>query len=141
MVETLNAMINDEASLWLVFAGSLVAATLIPFASEALLLGALTLHPHLVWPMFAVATAGNTIGGMMSYGIGRFIPHRQEIKYEALARRYGAWSMLLSWLPVIGDALCVAAGWLRLAILPVVVLMAFGKAFRYLAVIGGWMAA
>ena len=62
-----------------------------------------------------MATLGNTAGGMTSYLIGRFIPSRKlDSKAIQHVRRYGAPVTLLAWLPIVGDALCVAAGWLRI---------------------------
>ncbi|MGR5457243.1 YqaA family protein, partial [Vibrio alfacsensis] len=80
-----------------------------------------------------VATIGNTLGGLTNYWIGIWLPNRtQEEKHghKAMAwiQKYGYWTLLLSWLPVIGDPLCLAAGWLRMKFLPCVVLIAIGKA-------------
>src|SRR5919106_3866810 len=104
---------DPAASLWTLFASSFLAATLLPGGSEAVLFAVLKLHPHLAWTAVLVATAGNTLGGLSSYVIGRVLPRAKPIKGLAAIERYGAPALLLSWLPLIGDALCVAAGWLR----------------------------
>ena len=136
MLEALQGFFTQEASLWSLLIGSFVAATLVPVSSEVMLFAVLRLHPELFWPAIAVATLGNSAGGMTSYVLGRFIPHKREIRYEAHLKRYGAATLLLAWAPVVGDGMCVAAGWLRLAWLPCLIYMAVGKAARYLVVAG-----
>lgn len=125
----------DAAGLSAVFASSFLAATLLPGGSEAVLFATLRLQPHLYWPAIALATAGNTLGGMTSYLIGRLLPGRER-GHRAMAwvRRYGSAALLLAWAPVIGDALCVAAGWLRVNWLAAAAFMALGKLARYLVV-------
>jgi membrane protein YqaA with SNARE-associated domain len=71
---------DETFSLWALFTGSFLAATLLPGGSEAVLFGVLKLHPQLWWTALGVATAGNTLGGMSSYLIGRLLPQKQEIK-------------------------------------------------------------
>ena len=105
---------NESVSLMALFASSFLAATLLPGGSEAVLFGMLKLHPEQFWPALGVATLGNTLGGMSSYLIGRVIPPKQDLRGLPAARRYGAPVLLLSWVPILGDPLCVAAGWLRL---------------------------
>ncbi len=134
MLESLQSFFTVDASLWSLFLGSLIAATLVPVSSELMLFAALRLHPDMLWTALLVATAGNTAGGMISYGIGRFIPHRQPWRHEGWLRRVGEPALLFAWLPVLGDALCVAAGWLRLGWWPCLLYMAAGKAARYATV-------
>ena len=136
VLESLQAWLSADAGLWSLLAGSFIAATLIPISSEVLLFAVISLHPELFWPALGVATLGNTAGGMVSYAMGRFIPHRREHKYEARVKRHGAPLLLLAWVPLIGDGLCIAAGWLRLAPLPCLLWMAVGKGARYLIVAG-----
>ena len=122
---------SETASLWALFASSFLAATLLPGGSEAVLFGVLKLHPDQVWPALAAATLGNTLGGMSSYLIGRIMPQKQEIKGLAAVQRYGAPVLLLSWVPIIGDPLCVAAGWLRVNPWWSALCIAGGKFVRY----------
>ena len=140
MLADLQSFFTAGASLWSLFFGSLIAATLVPVSSELMLFAVLRLHPDLLAPALAVATAGNTLGGMLSYGMGRFIPHREPVRHEAWLRRAGEPALLLAWLPLLGDALCLAAGWLRLDWRHCLLYMAVGKAARYLAVavLGTW---
>src|SRR5512147_2675203 len=114
----------EGTSLWALFIASFLAATLLPGGSEAVLFGVLKQHAGSFWPALAVATTGNTLGGMTSYLLGRLLPpaHQEpgarsqgrQRQAAAWARRYGAPAMLAAWVPLIGDPLCVAAGWLRL---------------------------
>ena len=80
---------SDAASLWSLFAGSFLAATLLPMSSEALLFALLALDVSLMWPALWVATAGNTLGGMTSYLIGRLIPGREAATAMQWVRRWG----------------------------------------------------
>jgi membrane protein YqaA with SNARE-associated domain len=91
----------------------------------------LKLHPHQLWTALAVATLGNTLGGMSSYLLGRFIPQKARLKGLARVQQYGAPVLLLSWVPIVGDPLCVAAGWLRLNPLHCALCIAAGKFARY----------
>ncbi len=130
---------STEVALWGLFVAAFLAATLLPGGSELVLVAVLHRHPQLWWPAVGVATLGNTLGGVTSYLIGRCIPNRVQGRALVLAHRYGYWTLLFSWLPIVGDALCVAAGWLRfnpwLSLLP----LALGKWVRYVLVAGGWV--
>jgi membrane protein YqaA with SNARE-associated domain len=129
-------MMDETASLWLLFSSSFLAATLLPGGSEVVLFGVLKLHPGQYWAALAVATVGNTLGGMSSYLIGRVIPQGRPLKGLATLQKYGSPALLLSWVPVIGDPLCVAAGWLRLNPWLCLAFMALGKFARYLVIAG-----
>ena len=125
---------SEEAGLWALFASSFLAATLLPGGSEAVLFGVLTQHPSQYWPAIGVATLGNTLGGMSSYLIGRLVPRKEDLPGLAAVRRYGTPALLLSWVPFVGDPLCVAAGWLRLNPWLSALFIALGKLARYLAI-------
>lgn len=118
-------------TLGALFVASFLAATLLPGGSEAALFGVLQLQPELLWPALGVATLGNTLGGLSSYLIGRLIPQKAGLKGLDLVRRWGSPALLLSWVPLIGDPLCVAAGWLRLNPWWSTVFIATGKFLRY----------
>src|SRR5688500_1367417 len=105
---------EPQASLAALFASSFLAATVLPGGSEAVLFGVLRLQPDLAVQAIAVATIGNTLGGLSSYLLGRVLPQGRPLKGLAAVRRYGSPVLLFSWVPIVGDALCVAAGWLRL---------------------------
>jgi membrane protein YqaA with SNARE-associated domain len=131
---------NETLSLWALFMSSFLAATLLPGGSEAVLFGVLKGHPQLFGPALLAATIGNTLGGMSSYLIGRLIPQRRELKGLERVRQYGSPILLLSWVPIVGDAFCVAAGWLRLNPWLAAAFMATGKFGRYLVIaqIAAW---
>lgn len=123
------------AELATLFALSFAAATLVPLPSEASLFAYVHVYPDRAAVAVAVATVGNTAGGMTSYGIGRLIPPR-NVSARAIEwlRRYGAAATALAWLPVLGDALCVASGWLRMHWAAVLAFMAAGRLARYIVV-------
>lgn len=125
---------SASASLWTLFITSFLAATLLPGGSEAVLFAVIRSHPTLYWPALAVATLGNTLGGMSSYLIGRVLPQGRELKRLEAVRRHGSPILLLSWVPIVGDAFCVAAGWLGLNPWTSSAFMAAGKLARYVVV-------
>jgi membrane protein YqaA with SNARE-associated domain len=105
------------------FISALAASTILPMSSEVVL-GALAVSGAAdVWLLLAVATAGNTLGAVVNWGIGRYastwrtrLHWLEEAKFERACRwfnRWGIWCLLLSWLPVVGDPLTVVAGVLR----------------------------
>jgi membrane protein YqaA with SNARE-associated domain len=140
-LESLLAMLSlPQYGLSTVFVVALVSATLLPVGSEPAVFGLIKLNPDLFWPAVLVASAGNTVGGAISYWMGYGIERayervtRKHVEARALKwlERFGAKACLLSWLPLVGDPLCAVAGWLRLPFWPCVVYMAIGKFARYL---------
>lgn len=125
---------SEAASLGTLFASSFLAATLLPGGSEAVLFAVLKLHPGELWSAIAVATLGNALGGMSSYLIGRVIPPKKDLPGLPAVQKYGSPILLLSWVPVVGDPLCVAAGWLRINPWLSLVFITLGKLARYLAI-------
>ena len=142
----LVALALPQFGLSTVFVVSLVSATLLPLGSEPAVFGLVKLNPALFWPAIGVATAGNTLGGAitwwMGYGAERAYervkhhsPH--ELRVLRWLERFGAKACLLSWLPLVGDPLCAVAGWLRLPFWPCVAYMAIGKFARYVMMTAG----
>lgn len=126
---------------WLLFGSALLSSTLFPGGSEALLLYRLAEGADPLASVL-VATAGNVLGSAITWGMGRF--GRQALQRSAKAepriaraeawfRRYGQASLLLAWLPVVGDPLCLVAGVLRVPFLNFLLLVAVGKLARYAA--------
>ena len=116
-------------------AAAFLAATLVPLPSEGALFAYLQLHPEHTELAVAVATAANTAGGMTSYLVGRIVPQKGfNPRAMAWVHRYGAAATFLAFLPIIGDALCVAAGWLRVHWLGALAFMAAGRLARYTAI-------
>ncbi|BBE52180.1 Inner membrane protein YqaA [Ferriphaselus amnicola] len=130
-MEALNQFFSSDLSLWGLFLSSLLGATLLPGGSEVVLVGVLKIHPELLWPALLLGTLGNTLGGMISFGMGWALPMTQQLKHVDKVRNYGTPALLLAWAPLIGDALCVAAGWLRLNPWHAALFMAAGKFGRY----------
>ena len=125
-----------ETSLAALFAAAFVSATVLPANSEIVLAAFVRAFPERFAAAVAVATVGNTLGGLTTYGLGRLVPARYVPHARALAwvKRYGAAALLLSWVPLVGDALCAAAGWLRVPAWAAALAMAAGKLARYLVV-------
>ena len=130
---------TETASLYSLFISSFLAATLLPGGSEAVLFGVLKAYPETLWPALGFATLGNTLGGMVTFGMGWLLPQTQQLKHVEKVRVYGTPALLLAWVPLIGDALCLAAGWLRLNLWQAALFMAIGKFARYwiIAVVSG----
>lgn len=120
------------------FVSAFTSATVLPGNSEAALLALLHFKPQLALLAVAVATIGNTLGGLTTVWLGRRILKTPQGRAVALAQRYGPVSLLLSWVPLAGDALCGVAGWLRWHWWPVLVWMTLGKLARYSAL--AWFA-
>lgn len=129
------------------FVVAFLAATILPLQSEAVLTGLLALGREPWALLIAVASVGNTAGAVVNWGLGlglqRFQNHKwfpitpqQLAKATLTYQRFGRWSLLLAWLPIIGDALTVAAGVLREKLWVFVVLVGLGKTARYLALAG-----
>ena len=127
--------VDAATALWGLAASAFLSSTLLPGSSEIVLVALVLSSPELAWPAVAVATAANTLGGLTSYAVGRLLP-RPNVASRALAiaRRYGAPALLLSWVPVVGDALCVASGWLRQSVIGAAIAIAIGKLVRYVAI-------
>ena len=119
-----------------VFVIAFVSATLVPLGSEPAVFAVVRANPALFWPAIMVATFGNTLGGALDYFMGyrakvAFAKERKTRWFTWLAR-YGSKTMLLSWVPLIGDPLCTLGGWLHLPFWPSIGYMAVGKFLRYL---------
>lgn len=125
-----------EIGLTSVFFICFVSATLLPMGSEPAVFAVISADNHLFWPVMMVATIGNTLGGAVNYWIGlgtrRVFAKERETRWFGWLNRFGAKTMLLSWLPGIGDPICTLAGWLRLPFWPSLFYMAIGKFCRYL---------
>ena len=131
------------SDLIVMFSGAFLAATLLPGGSEVLLVALLNKVPQAWLVLVAVASIGNTLGAMTSFYLGRLgrfakspeaLSEGKHVKALTLIERYGVWSFLLSWAPIIGDILCLLAGWLKLPMLPALSMIFIGKTVRYLMV-------
>jgi membrane protein YqaA with SNARE-associated domain len=134
----LENFISPDAGLAGLLIASFLAATLVPLSSEAALFAYVSAYPEHTTIAIATATVANSAGGMTTYWMGRLLPERTQkrISPRAVAwlQRHGAPATFFAWLPVVGDALCVAAGWLRLNWVAALAFMAAGRLLRYLVV-------
>lgn len=133
-------MTSDEISLWALFVSAFVSSTLFPGGSEVLLAVLAGQHSHNQLTLLGIATLGNTLGGMTTWGLGWLMAcwyplsrltkprHQQAVSY---LQKWGSPALLLSWVPVIGDPLCLAAGWFRINGFVALGFIGFGKALRY----------
>ena len=143
----MNALLTPAESLLSLGLAAFLAATVLPFSSEAVLFGVLRMHGDLFWPALAIATVGNTAGGMSTWLMGRYISGRFIGSKKPLTllergqlervQRWGAPALMFAWLPVVGDALCLASGWLRLDGMQVMVWQIAGRFARYWVVAQG----
>lgn len=129
---------SDALSLASLFASSFLSATLLPGNSEVVLVAMLLSGVSQPWLLVLIATMGNSLGGLTNVILGRFFPLREKSRWQEKAvgwlKRYGAATLLLSWMPVIGDLLCLLAGWMRISWGPVLFFLCLGKALRYIVI-------
>ncbi|WP_372423185.1 YqaA family protein [Salinarimonas chemoclinalis] len=136
---------GDIAMLAALAFSAFTSATLLPGTSEAALVGVLALGEAAAWLAVAVATIANVAGSVVNWGIGRFLvrfrhhprfpvsPERFA-RTEALYRRWGVASLLLSWTPIVGDPLTVIAGVMRTPLVVFLPLVIVAKGGRYVVV-------
>lgn len=156
----LSVLAIPDVGLSAVFLISFVSATLVPLGSEPAVFAAVKAAPDLFWSLVGMATLGNTLGGALDYWMGYAARRaltagkpgaallvatpvvRKDFAAERASRwfgwleRYGPATMLLAWLPGIGDPICTLAGWLQLPFWPSVAYMAVGKFLRYVTTTG-----
>ncbi|PUE48278.1 hypothetical protein B9Z47_10445 [Limnohabitans sp. 2KL-1] len=138
--EILQWLALPQHGLSTVFVVAFISATLLPMGSEPAVFGLVKLNPDMFWLAIVVATAGNTLGGMLSWWMGWGTHHAVDkwrdsgthIRALAWLEKLGPKACLLSWLPGVGDPLCAVAGWLKMPLWPCTLYMAIGKFFRYL---------
>ncbi|OOF36840.1 YqaA family protein [Rodentibacter heidelbergensis] len=133
--------------LWLMFISAFLSATVLPGNSEVvfvtLAISKLTFHSLFsaeVLGLVFIATLGNGLGSLTTYGIGRWFPKFESQNDRTLwvmekLRRYGAVALLLSWLPIVGDLFCAVAGWLRLNFIASCLFIFIGKLVRYVVLL------
>ena len=137
----MDSLLSPDGSLASLAVAAFLAATLLPFPSEAALFAVLRMHPDLFWIAIIVATIANTAGGMTNYLIGLLIEksvvHARLPGQIERVKKWGAAATAFGWLPVVGEALCVASGWLKLGWLSVMVWQFAGRGLRYWVVAHG----
>lgn len=134
----LAALAAPQIGLFSVFVISFLSATLLPLGSEPAVFAVIKANMALFWPAILVATTGNTLGGIVNYWMGvgakQVFAREKQTRWFGWLQRFGAKTMLLAWLPGIGDPLCLLAGWLKLPFWPCVLYMAIGKFLRYVTI-------
>lgn len=134
-----NLLALPEYGLSTLFVAAFISATLLPIGSEPALFGLLKLNPDIFWPAVFVATAGNTLGGMLDWWIGygahqvadKYSHSKHHLKALDFLEKLGPKACFLSFLPLVGDPLCAVAGWLRMPFWPCAGYMLVGKFTRY----------
>ncbi|XXQ69239.1 YqaA family protein [Neisseriaceae bacterium B1] len=130
---------NQQAQLIALFFSALTSATILPGTSDAALMWLVHHLPELKHSAFITATLGNSLGSLLSYGMGRMLPEKMQQRLSAAGvqnlQRWGVPLLLFSWVPLVGDALPLAAGWLRLSFWRSALLITLGKAARYAVLI------
>lgn len=139
----LGFFLQTEHQLWLMFFSSFLSSTLLPGNSE-IVFGTLAVQTDTPFLLWFIATLGNSLGSLTTYAMARLIPPPNFVENTSkktayaikLAQQYGAYSLLLSWLPLLGDVLCGVAGWLRLPLWQTALCITLGKGARYALI--GW---
>lgn len=135
----------DDLSLTALFVSGFISATLLPGGSEVLLAWQLNEGIHAPFDLWLAVTAGNALGGIVTFLMGWGIAHYFPLKSFSKPRqqqaqrwltKYGPFALLLSWVPLIGDPLCLMAGWLKTRFLLSLLMITLGKAIRYLLIVG-----
>jgi len=137
----LQSWMSAEAGLWGVFFSALLSATILPGSSEVVISALIAAYPALAWTCFAVALAGNLVGCVLTIfmghagrqGLERFQSVKVDLDRPLIQRlrRWGPPALVLSFLPLVGDAMVLAAGWLKMPFWPSLFWIAVGKGARY----------
>jgi membrane protein YqaA with SNARE-associated domain len=134
----MGALAIPGVGLPALFIISLLASTLLPLGSEPALLAVVIANQSMFWQAIFVATLGNTLGSVIGYWMGyeakQVFAKERKTHWFGWLLRFGPKTLLLSWAPVIGDPLCVVAGWLKMPFWPCVFYMAIGKFLRYVII-------
>jgi membrane protein YqaA with SNARE-associated domain len=130
--------VNEFLTYGSLFGSSFLSATLLPGSSEEVLVALMIAQKGSVYGLLLAASVGNTLGGLTNILLGRLMPPKGQGRWHDTAmtwlHRLGPAALIFSWLPVVGDLLCVLAGWLRFAWLPSVLFLAIGKTLRYIVI-------
>lgn len=130
-------------SLWTLFISAFISSTLLPGGVEALLAYQVSEQPQAAPTLILVATLGNTLGSNITFAMGALIARVYPLKVldkpkQLRAKRWltsrGPWVLLFAWLPIIGDPLCLLAGWMRLNLFYSFVAILVGKMLRFVLV-------
>lgn len=129
-----------SADIWGLFISSFISSTIAPGGSEAVLAYMVSEKHYNVSLLVLVATIGNTLGALTTWGLGSLAAKKYPVEHMLtekkqkslkLVKKWGGWTMFFSWLPIVGDGLCFAGGWLRLPLFFSGIAIFIGKAVRY----------
>ena len=145
--EWLQTWLSPSAGLWGLFLSAFLSATVLPGSSEVVMTALVTAYPELAWMALLVATCGNLTGAALTFGMGLAGRQRYE-RFQRVRvdedkpliqklRRLGPPALVLSILPLVGDALVLAAGWFRMPFWQCMLWIAVGKGCRYLLLVLG----
>lgn len=133
----------EDLSLWGLFISAFISSTIAPGGSEAVLAYMVSEGQFTTQNLVIIATIGNTLGALTTWFLGVLASKKfpaeellakKKQKPLGLVKRWGVWALFFSWLPVIGDGLCFAGGWLKLPLIPSCIIIFLGKALRYTAI-------
>lgn len=134
------SILKQMAEIWGLFTSAFISSTIAPGGSEAVLAYLVAQQSHSVMTLVLVATIGNTLGALTTWWLGHYAANKypiekvlSEAKQKALktVRKWGIWVLLFSWLPVVGDGFCFAAGWLKMPLIISTLAILLGKLGRY----------
>ena len=129
----------EDLSLVGLFVVSFLSASVLPGSSElvfiTMLINKIAPDSTILW----VATAGNTLGGVTTFFVGRFISSTRLPNERVLlwTEKWGGFSLLFSWVPFLGDVICITAGWLRTGVILSLLCLSTGKLIRYWVLMAG----
>lgn len=129
------------SELIILFSSAFISSTLFPGGSELLFIYYMRNNPDTVWTYFFAVTLGNSLGAIFTYFMGFYFHwgrNQTQQKYKKatlFCQRYGVYSLFFSFLPIVGDLLPLAAGWLKLSVLKCLLFIVSGKALRYLLIV------
>ncbi len=136
-------MLNESMGLWGLFMSAFISSTLAPGGSEAVLAYLVSEKQFNNEVLVSVATIGNTLGALTTWFLGSLaakkfpaehLLSKKKQKSLSFVKKWGVWILFFSWLPLIGDGLCFAGGWLKLPLLISCMIILIGKALRYIFV-------
>ena len=127
--------------LFTLFFSGFISSTLLPGGSELLLIYYIKSNPENYWLYFIAVTVGNSLGAVLTYFMGYYFywgREKAQSKHQKaylFCHKYGVYSLILSWLPIVGDLLPLVAGWLKLSIVKSILYIVTGKALRYALIV------
>ena len=119
------------------FFSAIMSSTILPGSSELYVISLINFADHSKHLILTIATLGNSIGSMITFYMGLLYKRYKPTSYKVnkLVLKYGEWSLLLSWMPLIGDIICIVAGYFKLNPIRSLLIIIFSKTLRYIFII------